>query len=129
MKQGPQMSKELQPLKSQFVTDVTAIIQQAKQRVAIARTILKKPAILIFDEATSALDSNSEKLIQAELKRIATNRTTLTIAHRLSTVADADQILVMDQGRIIERGNHQQLLVTNGVYTKMWALQQQENEV
>ena len=100
-----------------------------KQRVAIARTILKNPEILIFDEATSALDSNSEKLIQAELKRIATNRTTLTIAHRLSTVADADQILVMDQGRIIERGNHQQLLATNGVYTKMWALQQQEQEV
>lgn len=100
-----------------------------KQRVAIARTILKNPEILIFDEATSALDSNSEKLIQAELKRIATNRTTLTIAHRLSTVSDADQILVMDQGRIIERGNHQQLLAVNGVYTKMWALQQQEHEV
>ncbi len=100
-----------------------------KQRVAIARTILKNPEILIFDEATSALDSNSEKLIQAELKRIATNRTTLTIAHRLSTVSDADQILVMDQGRIIERGNHQQLLTTNGIYTKMWALQQQEQEV
>ena len=100
-----------------------------KQRVAIARTILKNPEILIFDEATSALDSNSEKLIQAELKRIATNRTTLTIAHRLSTVSDADQILVMDQGRIIEHGNHQQLLATNGVYTKMWALQQQEQEV
>ena len=100
-----------------------------KQRVAIARTILKNPEILIFDEATSALDSNSEKLIQDELKRIATNRTTLTIAHRLSTVSDADQILVMDQGRIIEHGNHQQLLATNGVYTKMWALQQQEQEV
>lgn len=100
-----------------------------KQRVAIARTILKNPEILIFDEATSALDSNSEKLIQAELKRIATNRTTLTIAHRLSTVADADQILVMDQGRIIERGNHQQLLSANGVYANMWALQQQEHEV
>lgn len=100
-----------------------------KQRVAIARTILKNPEILIFDEATSALDSNSEKLIQAELKRIATNRTTLTIAHRLSTIADADQILVMDQGRIIERGNHQQLLTTNGAYARMWALQQQEQEV
>jgi len=97
-----------------------------KQRVAIARTILKNPKILIFDEATSALDSNSEKLIQAELKRIATNRTTLTIAHRLSTVADADQILVMDQGQIIERGNHQQLLSIGGVYDHMWALQQQE---
>ena len=100
-----------------------------KQRVAIARTILKNPEILIFDEATSALDSNSEKLIQAELKRIATNRTTLTIAHRLSTIAEADQILVMDQGRIIERGNHQQLLMSDGVYANMWALQQQEQEV
>jgi ATP-binding cassette, subfamily B, heavy metal transporter len=97
-----------------------------KQRVAIARTILKNPEILIFDEATSALDSKSEKLIQAELKRIATNRTTLTIAHRLSTIADADQILVMDQGRIIERGNHHQLLITNNVYARMWELQQQE---
>lgn len=97
-----------------------------KQRVAIARTLLKNPAILIFDEATSALDSNSEKRIQAELKRIAQNRTTLTIAHRLSTIADADQILVMDHGRIIERGTHQQLLATSGTYAQMWELQQQE---
>jgi len=97
-----------------------------KQRVAIARTILKNPAILIFDEATSALDSESEKRIQAELKRIAVNRTTLTIAHRLSTIADADQILVMEQGRIIERGTHQQLLAANGTYARMWELQQQE---
>jgi ATP-binding cassette, subfamily B, heavy metal transporter len=99
-----------------------------KQRVAIARTILKKPDILIFDEATSALDSKSEKLIQAELKRIAINRTTLTIAHRLSTIADADQILVMDHGRIIEQGNHQQLLVANGAYARMWILQQQQEQ-
>lgn len=97
-----------------------------KQRVAIARTILKNPAILIFDEATSALDSNSEKRIQAELKRIARNRTTLTIAHRLSTIADADQILVMDHGRIIERGTHPQLLAAGGAYAQMWELQQQE---
>ena len=97
-----------------------------KQRVAIARTILKKPDILIFDEATSALDSKSEKLIQAELKRIAINRTTLTIAHRLSTIADVDQILVMDHGRIIEHGNHQQLLAANGAYARMWVLQQQQ---
>jgi ATP-binding cassette subfamily B protein len=97
-----------------------------KQRVAIARTILKNPAILIFDEATSALDSNSEKRIQAELKRIAHNRTTLTIAHRLSTIADADQILVMDHGRIIERGTHPQLLAARGAYAQMWELQQQE---
>lgn len=97
-----------------------------KQRVAIARTILKNPAILIFDEATSALDSESEKRIQAELKRIAIDRTTLTIAHRLSTIADADEILVMEQGRIIERGRHQQLLAANGPYARMWELQQQE---
>ncbi len=97
-----------------------------KQRVAIARTILKNPEILIFDEATSALDSKSEKRIQAELKRIAKNRTTLTIAHRLSTIADADQILVMDHGRIIERGSHPQLLASNGAYAHMWELQQQE---
>jgi ATP-binding cassette subfamily B protein len=97
-----------------------------KQRVAIARAILKNPHILIFDEATSALDSKSEKAIQAELRDIAENRTTLVIAHRLSTIADADQILVMEHGRIIERGNHRELLVLNGVYAQMWALQQEE---
>jgi ATP-binding cassette subfamily B protein len=99
-----------------------------KQRVAIARAILKKPAILIFDEATSALDSKSEKLIQAELKRIASNRTTLTIAHRLSTIVDADQILVMDKGYIIERGTHRELLAAKGTYAHMWELQQQEEQ-
>lgn len=99
-----------------------------KQRVAIARAILKKPAILIFDEATSALDSKSEKLIQAELKRIASTRTTLTIAHRLSTIVDADQILVMDKGHIIERGAHRELLAANGTYAHMWELQQQEEQ-
>ena len=97
-----------------------------KQRVAIARAILKNPAILIFDEATSALDSKSEKAIQDELRNIAQNRTTLVIAHRLSTVVDAHQILVMEQGRIIERGNHRNLLEKHGVYAQMWALQQQE---
>ena len=99
-----------------------------KQRVAIARAILKNPQILIFDEATSALDSGSEKAIQAELDRIAHGHTTLVIAHRLSTVMDADQILVMDHGRIIERGSHQQLLARAGVYARMWSLQQQEDE-
>ena len=97
-----------------------------KQRVAIARTLLKDPRILIFDEATSALDSTTEKRIQAELSDIARHHTTLVIAHRLSTVMDADQILVMDQGKIIERGSHQELLTLNGVYTGMWAIQQQE---
>ena len=99
-----------------------------KQRVAIARAILKQPKILIFDEATSALDSKSEKIIQAELKRIAADRTTLTIAHRLSTIADADQILVMDKGSIIERGSHRELLAANGAYAHMWTLQQQEEQ-
>jgi ATP-binding cassette subfamily B protein len=97
-----------------------------KQRVAIARAILKNPAILIFDEATSALDSKSEKAIQDELRHVARNRTTLVIAHRLSTVVDAQQILVMDKGRIIERGSHRELLMQQGVYAQMWALQQQE---
>ncbi|MBU1426580.1 MAG: ABC transporter ATP-binding protein/permease [Gammaproteobacteria bacterium] len=97
-----------------------------KQRVAIARAILKNPAILIFDEATSALDSKSEKAIQDELRSIAQNRTTLVIAHRLSTVVDAHQILVLDKGRIIERGTHRNLLEKKGMYSQMWALQQQE---
>jgi ATP-binding cassette subfamily B protein len=97
-----------------------------KQRVAIARALLKNPRILIFDEATSALDSRAEKAIQAELARIAEGRTTLVIAHRLSTVMDADQILVLSHGRIIERGSHKQLLEAKGEYARMWALQQQE---
>lgn len=100
-----------------------------KQRVAIARAILKNPAILIFDEATSALDSKSEKAIQAELRAIAQNRTTLVIAHRLSTVVDADQILVMDKGRIAERGTHRELLSQDKLYAQMWNLQKQEEHV
>jgi ATP-binding cassette subfamily B protein len=99
-----------------------------KQRVAIARAILKDPQVLIFDEATSALDSKSEKAIQVELDRIARGHTTLVIAHRLSTVMDADEILVMDQGRIVERGTHRDLLDARGAYAQMWALQQQEDE-
>ena len=97
-----------------------------KQRVAIARALLKDPRILIFDEATSALDSKSEKAIQAELARISVGRTTLVIAHRLSTVMDADLILVLNQGRIVERGTHRELLGAGGEYARMWALQQQE---
>ena len=99
-----------------------------KQRVAIARALLKNPRILIFDEATSALDSRSEKAIQAELERIAQGRTTLVIAHRLSTVMDADRIIVLGQGRVIERGAHRELLAAGGEYARMWALQQQRAE-
>jgi ATP-binding cassette subfamily B protein len=95
-----------------------------KQRVAIARTLLKNPPILIFDEATSALDSANERAIQAELQSVAQNKTTLVIAHRLSTVVDAHEILVMEAGRIIERGTHAQLLAQGGRYAQMWALQQ-----
>jgi ABC-type transport system involved in Fe-S cluster assembly fused permease/ATPase subunit len=95
-----------------------------KQRVAIARAVLKDPALLIFDEATSALDSKAEQAIQTQLKDIARNRTTLVIAHRLSTIADAAQILVLDQGRIIERGTHASLLAASGAYSLMWERQQ-----
>ncbi|MGM0595348.1 MAG: ATP-binding cassette domain-containing protein, partial [Pseudomonadota bacterium] len=99
-----------------------------KQRIAIARAVLKNPKILIFDEATSSLDSRSERTILEALRRIASDHTTLVIAHRLSTVIDADQILVMDQGRIIERGSHHELLTLDGHYAQMWALQQEEQD-
>jgi ATP-binding cassette, subfamily B, heavy metal transporter len=99
-----------------------------KQRVAIARTLLKNPPIMIFDEATSALDSANERAIQAELKGVAQHKTTLLIAHRLSTVVDAHEILVMDGGRIIERGTHADLLAQGGRYADMWSLQQQSSE-
>ena len=95
-----------------------------KQRVAIARTLLKDPPILVFDEATSALDSANERAIQAELATVAQNKTTLVIAHRLSTVVDAHEILVMEAGVILERGTHAQLLSAQGRYAQMWALQQ-----
>jgi len=97
-----------------------------KQRVAIARALLKNPPILIFDEATSALDSKTEKAIQAQLEIVARGRTTLIIAHRLSTVMNADEILVMHEGAIVERGTHAQLLAQDGSYASMWTLQQQE---
>ena len=96
-----------------------------KQRVAIARTLLKNPPVVIFDEATSALDSANERAIQAELRTAAQNKTTLVIAHRLSTVVDAHEILVMDGGRILERGHHHDLLALGGRYAEMWAMQQQ----
>ncbi|WP_028535936.1 ABCB family ABC transporter ATP-binding protein/permease [Paludibacterium yongneupense] len=96
-----------------------------KQRVAIARALLKNPPILIFDEATSALDSRTEKAIQHELAEISANRTTLVIAHRLSTIVDADQIAVLDGGRVIESGTHRELVERDGRYAEMWRLQQQ----
>ncbi|GAB4435864.1 MAG: ABC transporter ATP-binding protein/permease [Rhodocyclaceae bacterium] len=97
-----------------------------KQRVAIARALLKNPPILVFDEATSALDSKTEQAIQAELEQAAVGRTTLVIAHRLSTVMNAEQILVLDQGRIVERGTHAELLARGGAYAQMWQIQQRE---
>ena len=99
-----------------------------KQRVAIARTVLKAPAILIFDEATSALDSRTEQDIVKALKTVSKDRTTVTVAHRLSTVVDADEILVLEAGRIVERGSHPDLLKKNGRYADMWARQQQQEK-
>jgi len=95
-----------------------------KQRVAIARTILKNPQILVFDEATSSLDSHSEQAILKAINDVTKNRTSLVIAHRLSTIVDSDNIIVMNEGEIVEQGNHQQLLSLQGQYSKMWQLQQ-----
>ncbi|CAO3418244.1 ABCB family ABC transporter ATP-binding protein/permease [Azospirillum endophyticum] len=99
-----------------------------KQRVAIARTILKDPAILLFDEATSALDTHTEREIQANLREVSRGRTTLVIAHRLSTVIDADEILVLEAGRVIERGRHADLLAARGAYAALWARQQETSQ-
>ena len=99
-----------------------------KQRVAIARTILKAPPILMLDEATSALDSFTEKEIQASLDQVAKNRTTLVIAHRLSTVIHSDTILVMDKGKIVERGTHAELLAQSGLYAGLWTRQREAEE-
>ena len=99
-----------------------------KQRVSIARTILKGPSILILDEATSALDSFTEHQIQEALKKVSENRTTLVIAHRLSTVVDADEIIVLDKGKVAERGTHERLLRRKGIYRAMWNRQRQADE-
>ena len=99
-----------------------------KQRVAIARTILKAPPILVLDEATSALDSHTEQEIQDALERVSRNRTTLVIAHRLSTIVGADEIIVLDQGVIVERGAHHQLLAKGGLYASMWNRQREAAE-
>jgi len=96
--------------------------------VAIARAILKNPPVLIFDEATSSLDSNAERAILSAMEALAAHRTSLVIAHRLSTVVDADEILVLDAGRVAERGTHTQLLKAKGLYAKLWTLQQREAE-
>ncbi|HWV42514.1 ATP-binding cassette domain-containing protein, partial [Pseudorhodoplanes sp.] len=96
-----------------------------KQRVAIARTILKAPPILVLDEATSALDSHTEKEIQDALDRVSRNRTTLVIAHRLSTIVNADEIIVLQAGHIAERGTHAQLLARGGLYASMWNRQRE----
>jgi ATP-binding cassette subfamily B protein len=98
-----------------------------RQRIAVARAVLKNPPILIFDEATSALDSASEHAIQQELNRLSENRTVLMIAHRLSTVVDADEIIVLEQGSVVERGSHEELLRRHGAYARLWQLQQRED--
>jgi len=99
-----------------------------KQRVAIARTILKDPRILVLDEATSALDTRTEQEIQSALRAVARHRTSITIAHRLSTVVEADQIIVLDHGLVVERGTHAALLAQGGVYARMWAMQAEQQE-
>ena len=96
-----------------------------KQRVAIARTILKNPRILLFDEATSALDTRTEQEIQRSLEEVSRGRTTVVIAHRLSTMINADEIVVLDRGRVVERGHHTDLLARDGIYAEMWSRQQE----
>jgi ATP-binding cassette subfamily B protein len=99
-----------------------------RQRIAIARTVLQDPEILLLDEATSAVDTETEYLIQRSLDRLAADRTTLVIAHRLSTVKDADTIVVLDDGEVVERGSHEELLAAAGLYANLWGVQAGEIE-
>lgn len=130
--QAAQLHDFIQSLPEKYATRVgergLKLSGGEKQRVAIARALLKNPAILIFDEATSALDSATERAIQSQLEEASRGRTTLIIAHRLSTVMHADQILVLGDGAIIERGTHAELLAADGTYASMWRLQLQESD-
>jgi ATP-binding cassette subfamily B protein len=127
-----QMSQFIEHLPDGYATQVgergLKLSGGEKQRVAIARTLLKQPSMLVFDEATSALDSKTERALQEELTGLARNRTTLIIAHRLSTIVHADQILVMDHGRVVERGTHQELINLDGVYSQMWQMQKRQGD-
>ena len=128
-----QVHEFISSLPRQYETPVgergTRLSGGEKQRIAIARVFLKNPPILILDEATSALDTRSERAIQNELERISEGRTTLVIAHRLSTIVDADHIIVMDKGRIVEQGRHEALLQQGGLYTQLWDLQRQQQQI
>jgi ATP-binding cassette, subfamily B, bacterial len=125
-----QLHELISSLERQYETEVgergVTLSGGERQRIAVARAVLKNPPLLIFDEATSALDSASEHAMQQELNRLSENRTVLMIAHRLSTVVDADEIIVLDQGRVVERGSHAQLLAQRGAYARLWQLQQRE---
>jgi len=144
-REGATMAEVIEAARAAYVHDFIAALPEGyqtmvgerglklsggeKQRIAIARALLKNPSILIFDEATSALDTRSERAIQRELDRLSAHRTTLVIAHRLSTVVDAHEIVVLEKGRIVERGRHTDLLATNGVYAQLWTLQRQQSDL
>lgn len=144
-REGATMAEVIEAARAAYVHDFIAALPEGyqtmvgerglklsggeKQRIAIARALLKNPSILIFDEATSALDTRSERAIQRELDRLSAHRTTLVIAHRLSTVVDAHEIVVLEKGRIVERGRHTDLLAAGGVYAQLWTLQRQQSDL